>query len=93
MIKEELPKSLSDSELADDSLDKVAGGKLGSGEKLIDSEGQHWTVYDTGDLYPCPKCGSTEVENWDPGPYKKMWVKCFHCQYWGERGSGWKGYV
>ncbi len=79
--------------LSDDMLENVSGGGLGPGEKYIDGDGVHWTIYDSGDLYPCPECGSDNVTNWDPGPCKKMKVECHDCGYFGDRGLGWKGYT
>ncbi len=77
-------------ELSDQELDNVVGGGLfdilkeafKQADKLI-NEG-HWVE---PPKYRCPKCGSRNVKNWDPGVLSNMVVKCQSCGFEGSRDT------
>ena len=37
--------------------------------------------------YPCPRCGSWNIINFDPGVLYVMRIACYDCDYVGERGD------
>ena len=67
-------------ELPDEMLDEVSGGGLWDWVC-------GWFETDLVDppKYPCPKCGSWKVRNYDPGTFYMMRVACNDCHFWGCR--------
>ena len=67
-------------ELPDELLDEVSGGGLWDWVC-------GWFETDLVDppKYPCPKCGSWNVRNYDPGAFYMMRVACNDCHFWGCR--------
>lgn len=77
-------------ELSDEALEAVAGGFVSIRiEKTVTFiDGLKCKEVDTV-KYPCPKCGSWNVKNYDPGWFRQMRVACLqqNCRYRGIRGE------
>ena len=74
IVKEELKKKID--EMSDEELDQIAGGKdipYGTAKEL---KYVKWA---------CPKCGSKNVINYDPGVWYQMRVACRDCGFYGCR--------
>ena len=68
--------------LPDEVLDAVAGG----GDLFEDIVGM-FQFYELVDppKWPCPKCGSWNVLNHDPGAFRQIRVQCRDCRFFGCR--------
>ena len=79
-LPEEPRRTLPDTELSDTALDEVSGGGLWDWVC-------GWFAIDLVDppKYPCPRCGSWKVRNYDPGSFYLMRVACNDCHFWGCR--------
>lgn len=67
-----------DAPLSMDELDEAAGGgnrEFPFGKYLSETK------------FRCPKCGSCNVRNFDPGWFWVVRIECNDCGYYGERGS------
>lgn len=76
-------------ELPDEALEATAGGQTiigfeSSGKKQRKFGKLVCTIIDKPE-YPCPKCRSWNVENYNPGFLWKMRVLCLQCGYEGVR--------
>ena len=82
-------------ELADEKLDKVAGGlggyvnpdctyEINAAIKYCNDKGWRYMKK----YYPCPVCGSKNVMNYDPGELYLMRVICNECGSFKDRKGG-----
>ena len=70
------------------SLDELEGAAGGMGLFADRDDERNYTYRDeVTPEYFCPKCGSRDVRNYDPGPAWQMRVKCLSCGYFGCRGD------
>ena len=90
--KEEIEKMM---EMSDEELNEIAGGK----DVYFIPYNQDPSYWDWLDnkyekqfekkvnppKWPCPKCGSKEVSNYDPGAFLQMRVFCKNCGFLGCR--------
>lgn len=82
-------KQNNNKEMSAEELDNVAGGSTVSTDKIFDwlrdnIEGFN-KDYVTPPKYPCPKCGSWNVDNIDIGVFYQMRVRCHDCGHYGVR--------
>ena len=87
-MKEKLPK-----EESLENLEKASGGQNFGTAHAVDICIAIGNIY--SDLiridppkYPCPKCGSKNVGNYDPGTLWQMRVYCKNCGFFGCRDGG-----
>ena len=80
-------------EVSEETLEKVSGGQdfgTYNADKICNSIGHIYSDYPQVDppKYPCPKCGSWNVGNYDPGSMYQMRVYCKDCGFFGCRDGG-----
>jgi len=73
-------------ELTIDDLDQAAGGMSLFQDHDDEANYTYRDLYNPP-KYRCPKCGSRNVLNYDPGEVWQMRVKCNDCGYFGCRGD------
>ena len=79
-------------ELSDQELQEAVGGYYSG---TYDQDPQGWLNQDdwfsnsmdriSKPKWPCPRCGSWDVTNFDPGWFQQMRVHCKKCGFWGCR--------
>ena len=87
-------KEMKEIEIVDeDKINTVTGGRnFGHGDWKVEQEkylaiGYMWRDFPRLETpkYPCPKCGSWNVGNYDPGDLYLMRVYCKDCGFYGCR--------
>lgn len=88
----EIKKEVKPEELTDETVEKTTGGRLFSTYYADDIAHEIGQVFEglkrTDEVTrPCPRCGSWNVANYDPGTFYQMRVYCKECGFYGCRNG------
>ena len=79
-------------EVSEETLEKVSGGQYyvtDNADAVCSAIGEIYSdfIRVNPPKYPCPKCGSKNVGNYDPGAIYQMRVYCKDCGFFGCRNG------